>query len=495
MTQLDPHSQSIAPWCPDDVQADGMTSRSLTPYIRRRERPVRLPIIRPRKRPHVVEASARPLIRKRPRPTPVSTEAKPLDVRQLIEDILKGRIAANSVSVADRRTVRSWCREIVRAKERLIWELVERGCLKSARREMRQHLASMPLHLHSLFTAARREWRQKRYMSSAKMKAVRAKAFCEPFARLNEVGHFHRPARGWQWLEPKPNGGHRLITSFHWVDRARQYALRSALTPFADLHGSQYLFKHGEGEHGPAAVRRALLQALEACGQDHLFLQFDVRGFYGSISHAWLERHLRLGQRVIRSQLHAGGMNIRPSASRRHVSASAHLANREKGQRSIPEGSLVSPIIAEQVMADVLKSAAVFSELPCFVWSDNVGMIVPRSRVGEIERLVRGAFVSHEAGPFQLTMSTKPVTSEFKFLGVWYRKERQGARAYIPQQVRESWIASIEGRVADCLDIGKFPKIEAQIRGKAASWAWYEPIKGDIERLLTHVRQAEAELF
>ncbi|WP_338466393.1 hypothetical protein RXV95_12625 [Novosphingobium sp. ZN18A2] len=170
--------------------------------------------------------------------------------------------------------------------------------------------------------------------------------------------------------------------------------LRSALAPFANIHDAQFMLARDGFRHGPAAVREALQQALAECGPEYQFLHFDVADFYGSISHAWLERHLGIDPAVVRHQVHLGQMSINVPGEMATVCAT-HKASREGGQWGIPQGSALSCLIAEQVMADVLRSAAVFGEHRAFIWSDNVGVLVPRHRAGEVAGLVRTAFADH----------------------------------------------------------------------------------------------------
>jgi hypothetical protein len=291
------------------------------------------------------------------------------------------------------------------------------------------------------------------------------------FEQAANIGRFGTAAKAFQWRVPKTNGGTRTITSFHWVDKARQLVLKSALTPFADIHPAQFMLAHDPSRRGPAEVRKALLAALSECRDDSLFLHFDVVKFHDAISHDWVERNLGLDQRIIQRQVHLGGMKITPlgvNPVRDH-----HEAMTERDRRGLPQGSALSSLIAEQVMASVLRSAAALDGLPVFAWSDNVGVIVPRERASAIESLVREAFRTHGAGPFQLTMTANPVRSTFKFLGTSYRTTERGPIAFIPWEVMSAWERTIGEELLVCWtdEIGK---IERRIAAKAAAWAWFD---------------------
>lgn len=328
---------------------------------------------------------------------------------------------------------------------------------------------------------ARKQWPTRENMSEGDADRQRKRRLQKVFEQVSNMGKFGSPARARQWHIEKSNGGWRTITSFNWVDKARQLALKSALTPFADLHDGQFMLSRDRGRRGPTAVRKALLAALDECGDDSLFLHFDVRDFYGSISHDWLERNLGIDHQIIHRQVHTGGMMIVPTDQMTTV-RDHHEATQEKGRWGIPQGSALSSLIAEQVMASVLRSAAALDTLPLFAWSDNVGVLVPRERAGVIESIVREAFSAHGAGPFQLTISTRSVGSTFKFLGTWYRRGPRGPEAFIPSEVMSAWEASIGSRLQLCWN-DEVDEIERHVTGKAAQWRWFGPFKETEEAL------------
>ena len=122
-------------------------------------------------------------------------------------------------------------------------------------------------------------------------------------------------------------------------------------------------------------------------------------------------------------------------------------------------------------MASVIRSVAVFEELPAFIWSDNVGVLAPRIRVREVVELARNAFADHGAGPFNLTVSTWPVSKPFKFLGVWYIRHEDKADALVPWEVLNAWQASIASRLQLCWD-DEIDAIERAVDKKLARWRW-----------------------
>lgn len=407
-----------------------------------------------------------------------------IDPAALLEDVTEMRRNPRTVSLDEELSLRRWCRERALQSASAIQRLVDRGHLRNARREARAHMRRKEVLVDALFRAARKEWPTRKNMSLDQAELRRKRRLRMVFEQVGVIGMFHAPAKARQRRFPKKDGGTRKITSFYWVDKARQLVLKAALTPFADLHTAQFMLSRDRLRRGTAAVRKALLTSLSQCGHDCLFLHFDIVDFYGSISHEWLERNLGIDNAIIHRQTHTGGMKIVPADPMAPV-RDDHEATQEKGRWGIPQGSALSALIAEQVMASVLRSVAALDGLPLFAWSDNVGVIVPRERAGAIESHVREAFASHGAGPFQLSMSAHPVTSPFKFLGTWYQKTGEDARASIPKQVIDAWVSSIGSRLVTCWD-DEIDDIERHVDGKAAQWGWFEPFRRT-ERAVRHL--------
>lgn len=331
----------------------------------------------------------------------------------------------------------------------------------------------LAVRLDALMFAARRHRPSTLVQSPAEREAVRQRRLADVFSALSSIASFSQPARAQTFCRPKPRGGERALTTFFWEDDARLRILKSALTPFANLHDSQFMLAQNGHRRGPASVREALLQALREAEGEQVFLQFDVRDFFGSISHAWLEDHLGLDRGIVRRFVHTGEMLIVPIGEMRgdRLTGDARQENGRSGV-GIPQGSALSSLIAEMVMADILRSDAVFDKGRLFTWSDNLGVLVPRGEAGVIEELIQAAFGRHGAGPFHLISESRPVTSEFKFLGAWYRVEAGLPRAFIPEAVARGWADNV------CADIltaseSELLRMEQRVRGKEAAWNWW----------------------
>lgn len=423
------------------------------------------------------------------------SERAAFDYAAMVEGLLRERSRRVYICGKAELGLRRWASAGARKSEATISGLLAVGHFKNARRARRDHPAKTAVQLDALFKAARRRWPTRMKMSDGEREAVRLKRVQAVFDKLPQAGRLTKPARGRQRLIAKRNGrGKRPVINFHWVDQARQIMLRSAHTPFANLHEAQFMLRQNGRPHGPAAVREALRRALAECGSDYLFMHFDVEDFHGSISHGWLERHLGIDPMVIRRHVHMGAMQIEAPRTTATVHAT-HEACREGGQWGIPQGSALSCLIAEQVMADVLRSAAVFEEVPVFVWSDNIGVLAPRHRAGEIADLVSKAFEAHGAGPFNLRDPIiRQVTQEFEFLGVNYRLANGTFPcAYVARRKVNAWELSIGSR-AMTASVAELDLIAEHIDRKRAQWAWWAGWPKVELRMLTLLANARASI-
>lgn len=393
--------------------------------------------------------------------------------KALMRDLLQGVRDARTLSRSDECLLRRLCRERARASQQAIARLIDRGHYKNARRAQRKHMLRVEVHLDALLRAASKRWPEEAGMNEALREKARLRRLQAVFEKRGDVGRLARPARARQFSIPKPNSnGRRTVTDFFWVDRARQRVLSSALQPFANLHDAQFMLARDPRRRGPAAVREALLAALNECGDSCCFVQLDIRDFHGSIRHEWLEEHLVLSPEVTQRQVHMGGM-LMGAIGMMDARHARHDAIQEGGQRGIPQGSTLSPLVAEQVMADILRGSAALKDLPHFVWSDNIGVLVPHLSLREFINLVKAEFSAHPAGPFELTDTVHVVTREFKFLGTHYRySANDGARVYVPAAIAQAWTNAVLG---DILTASKceLNRTEVAIIRKRAEWGWW----------------------
>ena len=132
--------------------------------------------------------------------------------------------------------------------------------------------------------------------------------------------------------------------------------------------------------------------------------------------------------------------------------------------------------------------------MPTFIWSDNVGVVVPRHRAGEIEGLVLEAFAQHGAGPFHVNrIHAGPVTAEFKFNGVWYRRTASGAMTYVPAPIANSWALKTGNRISHA-GLAELAVIERYVRDKLAQWRWWHGATELEAEMIAMIASARAAL-
>ncbi len=383
-------------------------------------------------------------------------------------DALRSRnLRASSISPHEERELRRWCRTREAAHLRRIQGLVERGAIRNARKAARKFRGTLAGRLMALWRTAPDCYKSQPSLEWAEQELLRRAKLTEALRLLPAIASFARPARASVRLMPKRAGGHRLICSFDWADKARQRLLSQSMFPFASLHHSQFMLTPRAGGRGRAAACNALLQRLEDGEDDLVFLQVDVRNYFGTISHDWLERNLGMDLTVTRHHIHTGAMTF----TMRDIATARPLDGEliELGRRGLPQGSALSSLVAEMAMADILRGLPAHLQDRLIVYSDNIGAAVPRSEGAAVEELIREAFRLHGAGPFETTSSVTRVTSEFKFLGYWWRVSDGTPQVFVPEIIAQNWAIEIGSRIAHA-SLEELPHLENVIKGKASAW-------------------------
>lgn len=416
------------------------------------------------------------------------------------EDIISlqraGTLDVASITFTEELALRRWARSAERRSRGTIERLLARGQTRRARREVSRHMCKLGVRMIALMTAARRRHRLAREADVPTREIIRQRRLADMFAALSTVTSFTSPAGGFRSMKRKRDGGTRPIISFYWEDDARFRVIRSALQPFAlaSFHHAQFMHPLNGVRRGPASVREAMLQALRETGDGYVFLQFDIRDFFGSISHEWLERALPLDQGIVKRFVHLGEMLIVPTGEMRVDRPTDDASSRtDRRGIGIPQGSALSALIAEWVMADILRSDAVFDRVRLFSWSDNLGVLVPQGEESVVVELIQAAFARHGAGPFRLNLVNRTsVTCDFKFLGTWYQVVAGEPRAFVPQAVVDGWVRSVTADIltasTDDLD-----NMRRRVMAKLNEWRWWpgaEPLTASVLADINRARNA-----
>lgn len=334
--------------------------------------------------------------------------------------------------------------------------------------------------------------------------AVRAERVRQILSLLGTVGNLEEPAsatvylkrkdraKAYRYLDrPRPNltgresaGDRRVIFKFGWIDKARQRLIARSLIPFANYHPSQFLLRQS-GRRGRSGVCEYLRQELPNLSADHVFVQVDVRDFFGSISTAWMEGRFRLSEAMIRRQMHSGEMRLLMDGRAR-----AYLRGGEQNERVrrvLPQGSASSSQIAEMAMAEVLGGLTdLLSSALVVTYSDNLGIFMPAAQAAAIEDHLRQAFAASGVGPFELTFSRPvPITDGFTFLGHHWRLEGGELRTFVPELVADRRAMVLREQVMRSLDWPELRKVRARIIGQAHEWKFWAGVAAWQEELLT----------
>lgn len=177
----------------------------------------------------------------------------------------------------------------------------------------------------------------------------------------------------------------------------------------------QILFISGLlGSYGFLASRSAKSQALLIFASDPelqngFFVKADIHAYFDAISHEYLVEVLPAPKAIIRKIVLLYGWRL------------------AMGRRGIPQGSSVSSLIGEMVMADVLASAA--DQLPTrlITYADDIGGLVPAEEdaISLLEILMH-AFRTHGAGPFSVQPTVRSLAHTSRFLGYEFRRNSDG---------------------------------------------------------------------
>jgi RNA-directed DNA polymerase len=89
-------------------------------------------------------------------------------------------------------------------------------------------------------------------------------------------------------------------------------------------------------------------------------------------------------------------------------------------RRGLPQGSAASSLVAEMVMAEILREAAGrLADVLCLhTYSDNLGGLVPLNRdEAALVECLKNVFATHRAGPFRMTSRVDRMARSFPYLG------------------------------------------------------------------------------
>lgn len=431
-----------------------------------------------------------------PNPEPSRTPS------QIMTAFGRGELVPASISPAEQRDILTWAR-----KKRLnlntgLLDAKSKGSVRKARQAIQDYRKPLAVRLIHLWEAAPSEYRPSVHDTSAEAESKRQRRLNGVFARAAAVSNLQRPAQGRLRYKSKGGGSYRPILSFGWTDTTRFEMLAASVKPFAGFHASQFQLHLQPESRGHQAACGALLTRLNglqrpepaAGGQgsadEPIFVELDIRNFFGSVSEDWwADKPILDGD--MRSQLYTGRMSIMAD---RKVRGRIDGAFDDWVRRGLPQGSALSALIAEWVMADVLGG---LPDLPDVVgmitYCDNIGLIGPRGQVEAIVELIREVFRTSRAGPFHLLVKQEVSLFErpFRFLGMefawagyWFIRPPTGQVEAVTILTR----TDLDHAFSEAC----FRRIRQKVQGKAAAWKQWSGVAVWAADLLLEVRLAES---
>lgn len=405
-------------------------------------------------------------------------------------DVLVRLIAARALdpgSVTEEEEARLM--KSFRAKEKTAFgrleKALESGRYRIARKESAQLRRAMAPRYLSLWRTKPRALADRPKDPSAERTATRGERIGQILSLLERVGDLEEPARPVVYAKLKNRnkscrdvraprrslacGGsveRRIIFKFDWIDRARQRLIAFSLKPFVSYHPSQFM-RRGRGRSAVCEYLRHEVPSLSAA---HVFMQVDVRDFFGSISPTWIEGRFRLAEAVIRRQMHSGEMRILMDGRARAYLRGGE--NNERVRRVLPQGSALSPLLAEMAMAEVLEGITDHLRRTLLVtYSDNLGIFMPEARAAAIEDRLRSAFGASSVGPFELTFSRPvPLANGFSFLGHQWRLEAGALHTFVDERVAEGRAIVLRRQMLDRYTRQGLRAVRSRILAQASEW-------------------------
>ena len=231
----------------------------------------------------------------------------------------------------------------------------------------------------------------------------------------------------------KSTGGHRLLMAFGLNNRAKQILVKWVLEPWIRprLLPCQHVLSGGRD----AAVT-ACKSTIEKGGHKWV-TEIDIKNCFGSISVEWLKGKLPIPRGVIEAVVASAHLNLTATSS----IACALLT---KNRNGIPQGSVVSPLIAEFVVSCVLREAPAGACAETYV--DNVFCFAADvSGIRQHRQSCELLFERHPAGSFSVR-STEPkrISAGFVALGYLVKRGRAAVTISVPTSKISNMVKSIE---------------------------------------------------
>lgn len=439
---------------------------------------------------------------------PVATdEAPPRSPDEIASVIGRHGTVVPPISFAEGQEFLAWARRRERHALTKIEIAVAKGpASRAARRAVQCYRKQLATRFVALWEATPRDRRGGAHHSTHERQWIWLARFESVLHRVRDLLQMQVRPKARLTAKAKSLGGYRPIFSFGWTDQARFRLLASSLFPFAGFHASQYQLRwHPEGR-GRQAACEALLDRLNRLSGvpshedqpdtypgpvagDYVFLQIDVRNYFGSIKGAWLQSHPFLDGDLKR-HVFTDNLMVKVSKEVRGRLGGAYDSVIRSG---LPQGSALSALVAEWVMADILKGLACVPDgVFLFTYCDNIGVLAPKEQAPACVELIRRTFGSSEAGSFDLTESKPvPATGGFRFLGLEFLVKDGTARAEAPVETVDQASILLLSEISRAVAPQDFRTLKMIVCGKAADWRLWGGAADWRDQMLNAINEAQ----
>lgn len=229
----------------------------------------------------------------------------------------------------------------------------------------------------------------------------------------------------------KSDGSYRPVISYEQMEKARQSIVAHAVRSNSKLDPRQYAEK-GRGIN--AAARRVR----DHIDQGYKFaVEVDIKSFYSSINPHWLKAMLPIDEQLVGSVVLSANVEKVPHHYEGALNRYPYYGPASLGfaaQRGLPQGACSSPIVAEVVVAEIMKEVP--EGLAIVNFADNF-LVMGRTR-RECENALTSlsnAIERSPAGFFEVqTKKVTEVRHGVNFLGFQFARELGSARVRLPEK-------------------------------------------------------------
>lgn len=276
------------------------------------------------------------------------------------------------------------------------------GKMSWARRLTREYLHSYHAHLVAAHEA-NRKLKQHRRVDPAKLPMIADQL--DPWAGTEEPVTVN-----FKLKKTEINEIYRPTCDFGIENRALQCLVGRVLRALVDLNPHQFMFHGGV----PAAVDEALHNLNEGYGY---LAEIDIKDCFPSFEEEAVKNILPLPREVTEQAILFRSLTTAPGNIQGYFGTEPSEDEVSEVQRGLPQGSAVSPLVVDALLANVFPALPQEGRVVCFV--DNfLIMAKDETDFGSMVEALCGALLHHPAGPLTPKFEWGAQAQDgFEFLG------------------------------------------------------------------------------